>query len=72
MLGFFIGLVYASLEEVGVPIAPSIHLFFQAEVFQKLVSALLVRFKFTGVKGGDRRAIGVVDASRTHTHVIRI
>ena len=57
---------------MGVPIAPSIHLFFQTEVFQKLVSALLVCFEFTGVKGGNRRAISVVDASGAHTHVIRI
>lgn len=72
MLGFLIGLVYASLEKMGVPIVPSIHLFFQTEVFQKLVSALLVCFEFTGVKGGNRRAIGIVDASGAHTHVIRI
>ncbi len=54
LLGFFVGLVYAILEEMGLTIAASIHLFFQAEVFQKLVSALFVRFEFTRVKRGNR------------------
>ncbi len=48
------------------------YLFFQTEVLQKLISALLIRFKLSGIEGGYRRTICIVYTSRTDTHVVSI